>query len=675
MSPSKIILILMIKNESKIIERCIANALEHVDAISILDTGSTDNTIEVCTNVLSLCGKPFVINVELFKNFGYNRSISFLKAQELCKKLEWEADSTYCLTVDADMVIKPSPAFKSFSMTMDGYMVNQVNGSLKYYNMRFLKCSYPWKCLGRTHECWDDDKNFSKIPYEIFYIDDKNDGGCKADKYERDIRLLTEDIQENPQNARSYFYLGQSFNCISKFDEAIEMYKKRIALEGWREEVWYSHYQISKCYEQLGDIELMECWSIKAFKYYPNRSEPLYYLTKYFRETNQHHKAYHYYLKGKNIPYPKDDLLFIEDNVYKGLFQYENTILVCYVNIATKQDSLLDVVTYINKNYNHYVNNVWDNSKFYLEPLIGNTYKAQYSRFMFKDCAEYNASSPCIIPYSDEDPDKRFLLNIRYINYLIIDGKYTIKSADQNIKTINGYVFLNAAYQPTNDIVFINDEYRKYPSEIQGLEDIRLFVHQNKIKFTASSKNIVNDGRIVIACGDYNLDTNKLDNVCVLDTPDKLSCEKNWVYVSPSSLEKTKGGRMSFVYDWYPLKIGTVNDNNVLDIHTTYETPSFFSRFRGSSPIVEYNKKLWCVVHMVCSIRNTRGYSHAVVQLNLDTAKPEQFTLPFYFRQHKIEYCMGFYIKNNNACFIFSENDNTPGKVELPLTNLKFLKV
>jgi hypothetical protein len=31
MSPPKIILILMIKNESKIIERCIANALEHVD--------------------------------------------------------------------------------------------------------------------------------------------------------------------------------------------------------------------------------------------------------------------------------------------------------------------------------------------------------------------------------------------------------------------------------------------------------------------------------------------------------------------------------------------------------------------------------------------------------------------------------------------------------------------
>ena len=45
-----IILLLMIKNESKIIERCIERALEHVDAVCILDTGSTDNTVEVKNN-------------------------------------------------------------------------------------------------------------------------------------------------------------------------------------------------------------------------------------------------------------------------------------------------------------------------------------------------------------------------------------------------------------------------------------------------------------------------------------------------------------------------------------------------------------------------------------------------------------------------------------------------
>ena len=42
----------MIKNESKIIERCIDNCINYVDAVNILDTGSTDNTIELCNSIL-----------------------------------------------------------------------------------------------------------------------------------------------------------------------------------------------------------------------------------------------------------------------------------------------------------------------------------------------------------------------------------------------------------------------------------------------------------------------------------------------------------------------------------------------------------------------------------------------------------------------------------------------
>ena len=219
---NKIILNLMIKNESKIIERCIGRALEHVDAVSILDTGSTDNTVEVCNKFLSESGKPFKVSVEPFKNFGYNRTISFQKAQELCKELGWDADMTYAMSVDADMIIKPSPEFKNLKMTIPGYTVIQQNGVLKYYNNRFMQCSYPWKCVGSTHEYWSGDP-VAKITYEVFYIDDVNDGGCKSDKCERDIRLLTEDLKEDPNNGRAHFYLAQSYKDSGRFKEAISM--------------------------------------------------------------------------------------------------------------------------------------------------------------------------------------------------------------------------------------------------------------------------------------------------------------------------------------------------------------------------------------------------------------------------------------------------------------------
>ena len=153
---NKIILNLMIKNESKIIERCIGNSIDHVDAVNILDTGSTDETVEVCKAYLTASGKPFRITVHPFKNFGHNRSVSFDESQKLCKELGWDAEKTYVMAVDADMVLKPSPAFKDFQMTENGYRMIQQGqgGELKYYNVRFMKCSYPWKCIGSTHEYW-----------------------------------------------------------------------------------------------------------------------------------------------------------------------------------------------------------------------------------------------------------------------------------------------------------------------------------------------------------------------------------------------------------------------------------------------------------------------------------------------------------------------------------------
>ena len=45
--PYKVIVLLMIKNESKIIRRSILSALKIADAICVSDTGSTDNTVQL----------------------------------------------------------------------------------------------------------------------------------------------------------------------------------------------------------------------------------------------------------------------------------------------------------------------------------------------------------------------------------------------------------------------------------------------------------------------------------------------------------------------------------------------------------------------------------------------------------------------------------------------------
>ena len=684
---NKIILNLMIKNESKIIERCIGRALEYVDAVSILDTGSTDNTVEICNTFLIASGKPFKVSVEPFKTFGFNRTVSFKKTQELCKELKWDANKTYAMTVDADMIIKPSPEFKNFELLVPGYTVIQQNGSLKYHNNRFHQCSYEWKCVGATHEYWSGDPT-DKIPYEVFFIDDINDGGCKSDKIERDIRLLTEDLKEDPNNGRTYFYLAQSYKDCGKFEEAIKNYKKRIEVGGWIEEVWHAHYQIAKCYDCLKEPEEVEAWALRAFKIHPHRAEPLYFLLQYFKNKYEHFKAYQYYLKGKDIPFPKNDLLFVEYPVYEGLFDYENTILSCYVFNKTRQDTLNDIVSYINTKQ-HNIDNVWDNIQYYIEPLVSSIYKGEYSKLFFPQMDEFQVSSCSVIPYKN-----KLLMNTRYVNYSIdSQGQYHMRSADGHVKTKNGMTYLNSSYYPLEDVKMMKEEPGKtYPSNIEGLEDVRLFMFKDKVYFTASSKNITNDGKIVMVIGDYDPENTKMSNIGVIQPPKPSDCEKNWIYIPEYSLSSTEAAKnkMNFIYGWHPLQIGAVNMSfdfidgknssgeisllQNLQIHTTFETPRFFSRFRGSSTICEYDGRLWCVAHFV-KYSTPRVYLHSVVTFNRETMKPEMYSLPFVFRKHAIEYCLGLHIKDGKMCCIFSQNDNEPGFITMPINNLRFLPI
>ena len=688
-SHNRLILLLMIKNESAIIERCLAHATPYVDAIAVLDTGSTDDTVQRCEAFLASTKKPFLVETEPFKNFGHNRTASFHVAQRLCESLSWDATTTYALAVDADMVIKPQTAFFQHPLTANGYNLIQENGHMKYYNTRLMKCSHPWTCVGATHEYWSGDPT-EKLSYDLFYIDDKNDGGCKSDKFDRDVRLLTEDLKADPKNGRTHYYLGQSLKDLGRFDEAIEMFKKRIELGGWVEEVWYAHLQIGRCYDHKGDEHMMEYWMNKAFNTRQTRAEPLYHLTKYFREKSQHFKAYHYYLLGRNIPYP-DDVLFVETNVYNGLFFYEDTILSCYIYPSPheKLEAQVRLLQYLNK-WPHYHDNTFSNIVYYCPPLIGPVYDGQYTPLLIpphgpKDnLDEYQASSCSIVPIpGSENQDAKYYLNARLINYWIdCNGCYHMRSADGKVKTKNAIIQLNKDYRPLALPRVLEEEYQQYDSNIVGLEDIRMFYHKDQLHFVASSKDATPKGNVVITMGDYDPVNAKASNVRVLEPPRPSGCEKNWMSVPNKYLEHIPEakGRANFVFGWNPIQVGSIIPEEAdtysgkLHIHTVQQTPIAWRHYRGSSPLVEFNGKLYCIVHHVKYDTRPRQYIHALVEFTKEM-RAIRYTPFFCMRKTAIEYAIGLDIKGEMVTIFFSENDATPGMVHVPFKRFNWMEV
>jgi len=79
-------LVMIVKNESKIIKRCLESIKKIIDFIVISDTGSTDQTIEIIDEYISTNLIPGKVYKDEWKNFGYNRSKSITNTQEWLKE-------------------------------------------------------------------------------------------------------------------------------------------------------------------------------------------------------------------------------------------------------------------------------------------------------------------------------------------------------------------------------------------------------------------------------------------------------------------------------------------------------------------------------------------------------------------------------------------------------------
>jgi len=313
MAENRICLNMIVKNESRIIERCIKSVYHLIDTWCIVDTGSTDGTQEIIKELLK--DKPGELLERPWVNFGHNRNEALRFAE---KWGEWT------LLTDADMVLVDEGFDKStLDLSYCGYDIIQDNHGTRYNNFRILNSSRDWKCIGVTHEYYSPSKGLQKRDViKSLWFNDISDGGSKGDKFERDIALLEQGLKDEPENYRYMFYLAQSYRDSGQYEKAVEWYKTCAIHDKWDEEKFFAEYQAGYCMSFLPakysaeDIskQLMYAWLTR-----PWRVEPIYHLAMLYKDTNNWHQAYSLLRICASTPYPENDLLFIGAGIYEGM--------------------------------------------------------------------------------------------------------------------------------------------------------------------------------------------------------------------------------------------------------------------------------------------------------------------------------------------------------------------
>jgi len=300
---------MIVKNEKPVIARCLESVQPIIDTWVIVDTGSTDGTQEYIKELMKnipgeLVERPWV-------DFAYNRN----EALELAKK---KAD--YVLVIDADDYLaytKTADKQALPPLRRDGYFLNIQYGGMAYSRIAIVKSSVDWKWVGVVHEVLvaDSAKSYGTIPDIKMIIAGGGNRSTDPDKYKKDAALLEKAHAENPNETRTVFYLAQSYRDAGNNEKALENYKKRVAMGGWDQEVFWSLYQIAGIQQRMGNQEFIESY-MEAYHYRPSRIEPLYSLAEYYLEQGNYSTAYLLATEASKKPKSNDNL-FVLENIYE----------------------------------------------------------------------------------------------------------------------------------------------------------------------------------------------------------------------------------------------------------------------------------------------------------------------------------------------------------------------
>ena len=669
---------MIVKNESRIIKRLLDNVISIIDTYCICDTGSTDNTIELIKEYFVQKGITGKIIQEPFKNFCYNRNF----ALNACIGL-----SDYVLLLDADMVLEINNFNKSILFGAQTFTILQGNEDFYYQNVRIITNNGLYNYVGVTHEYIDLPKNNTilNLDKKLIFIRDIGDGGSKVDKFERDIKLLIEGIKEEPKNDRYYFYLANSYHDIGLFEKAIDIYKRRIEIGGWNEEIWYSYYRIGLCYKNIGKFSDALYYWLEGYEFYPERLEAIYEIIKHYRINGKNKLAMKFYNIAKEIldkNKNKDSYLFLHKYVYSYAIYYEYTIFSAYCGIKNINDEMTQVFN--NSNNDDEINNMLSNMKFYKQILTPNIIYKMDNAFDFiinNENYNFRSSSSCLIKKPKKDG---YFLNIRYVNYYIEkDGSY--KNCEKHIISVNKFVELdNNLCMISEQLMNLLFDNRRYI----GIEDIKIYYNKYNDNLIYIGTGYLSNDQIGIVSGDYNINKKSFGINELKQTFNNTNCEKNWVFVDYNN-------NNHIIYDWHPLKICKLDENNHLNIVDIKNTPKIFSRIRGSSCGFNYVKtiregtttegttegmategkttegitiykniennillsEIWFINHIV-SYENPRHYYHiiSVFDSNMNLLR---YSAPFKFEGEPIEYCLSIIVEDERVLINYSVWDRT----------------
>jgi hypothetical protein len=299
-------LCIMVKNGGEQFKQMLESNMDIIDEWTILDTGSTDNTIQIIHDTL-IGKKRGQLFQEKFINFRDSRNRLLDLAGNNCK-YKIMLDDTYIIKGDLrDFLneIRGDQYANSFTLFIK-------SNDTEYGSNRIIRSDSGLKYVHKIHEVITEKGNVNVVvPKDKVYIEDGRFDYMEKRTLERkqlDLKLLFEELEDDPMNPRTYYYLAQTYNILEDYQKAFDYFMKRASFTN----AGFIQERIDAVFEaaRIANFKLNKPWPEclklyeQAYKIDESRPESLYFIGIHYYLEDDYITAHKYFKLGFEIGYP-----------------------------------------------------------------------------------------------------------------------------------------------------------------------------------------------------------------------------------------------------------------------------------------------------------------------------------------------------------------------------------
>lgn len=267
----KIAVYAICKNEAPFVERWM-DSMSEADEIVVLDTGSSDNTVEL------LEARGAAVTVETISPWRFD--VARNRSLELVAE-----DADICVCTDLDEVFhpgwrrrleeawRPGAGQASYRYTWS-FNPDGSEGVVFWYEKAHARHGYQW--VHPVHEVlrWvGPGAPGPKVTVPGMQLDHHPDSGKSRAQY---LPLLELSVEEEPQDDRNVHYLGREYMFRGRWDDCIRTLERHLAMPTatWADERAASMRYIARSWAMKGQRQLARDWYLRSIAQASHLREP-----------------------------------------------------------------------------------------------------------------------------------------------------------------------------------------------------------------------------------------------------------------------------------------------------------------------------------------------------------------------------------------------------------------